>query len=268
MNDVDLRTALHEWAGQTHAGQPPIAELISRGAARRRRRHLTRAGTAAMAVAVLAAAVAAGGLLTAAPATKPTAAPSPPPLEPRIELAAAITSTSEQSFRFVVESELTMPMHETRNSKGTCSGVIDPATQTGYAKFGDLNEHWAVNGRRYLRQGNRRYALGAGKVSDFIACPIGRIGDPGFVNADPVSLLHDLAELATIRKTTNGNNPTTTYTYTATGIHGTITVTNGKVHTLTSTVDNPASHDKPAYHREITMTLTGYGDPVKVKAPW
>ena len=50
-------------------------------------------------------------------------------------------------------------------------------------KLGDLNEHWAVNGKRYLRVGKHHYTLGPGDVNKFIACPVGRTDDPGFVTA-------------------------------------------------------------------------------------
>ena len=258
MNDIDLRTALHDWACESPAGQPPVAELISRGGRRRRRRHL--AGVGAAAVAVLAAgALTTSGLLTAPAHTGPTAAPP----DPRVELAAAITSTSEQTFRFVVVSELTVPAHDIRAEKGSCSGVLDPAARTGYVKLGDLDEHWAIDGKRYLRVGKHQYTLGPGDVTKFIACPVGRTGDPGFVTADPASLLRDLSKLASVRKIT-----TSTYAFTGSGFQGTVTVSGGKVRSLTSTVDSPARDDTPAYHREITMTLSGYGEPVQLRSPW
>ena len=261
MNDIDLRTVLHDWAGESPAGQPPVAELISRGARRRRRRNL--AGVGAAAVAVLAAgALATSGLLTAPADTKPTAAPP----DPRVELAAATTSTSEQTFRFVVDSELTVPAHDIQAEKGNCSGVLDPATQTGYVKLGDLNEHWAIDGKRYLRVGKHHYTLGPGDVNKFIACPVGRTGDPGFVTADPASLLRDLSKLASVRKITGGEM--STYAFTGSGFQGTVTVSGGKVRSLTSTVDSPARDDTPAYHRKITMTLSGYGEPVELRSPW
>jgi hypothetical protein len=208
-------------------------------------------------VAALAAVLAAGALVTNGPAdTRPTAAPP----DPRVELAAATTSTSEQVFRFVVESELTVPAHDIQAEKGTCSGVLDPATRTGYVKLGDLDEHWAIGGKRYLRVGKHHYTLGSGDVSKFIACPVGRSGDPGFVSADPASLLHDLGKLASVRKVTGGEP--STYAFTGTGFQGTVTVSGGKVRSLTSTVDSPA------YHRTITMTLSGYGDPADIQPPW
>jgi hypothetical protein len=260
MNDMDLRTALHDWAGESPAGQPPVAELISRGVRRKRRRALAGAGTAAVAVAVLGA----GALAVTGPrgGTEPPAAPP----DPRVELAAAFSSTGAQSFRFVVESELTVPVHDIRGAKGVCSGVIDPARRTGYVKMGDLDEHWAVDGQRYLRMGKQHYTLGAGDVNQFIACPVGRAGDPGFVAADPAGLLRDLSKLATVRKVTAGEPAR--YAFTGSGFAGTVTVGGGKVRTLTSTVDSPASADTPAYHREITMTLSGYGEPVAIKPPW
>jgi hypothetical protein len=261
MNDIDLRTALHDWAGESTAGQPPVAALISRGVRRRRRRALAGVGTAAVAV-LGGGAIATSGLLAAPAGTKPTAAPP----EPRVELAAAITSSSEQTFRFVVESELTVPADDIRAEKGHCSGVLDPATQTGYVKLGTLNEHWAVDGKRYLRVGKHHYTLGAGDVTQFIACPVGRTGDPGFVTADPASLLRDLSKLSSVQKITGGE--TSTYAFTGSGLHGTVTVSGGKVRSVTSTVDSPARGDTPAYHRRITLTLSGYGVPVEVRSPW
>jgi len=261
MNDIDLRTALHDWAGESSDGQPPVAELISRGARRRRRRNL--AGVGAAAVAVLAAgALAASGLLAAPGDTKSTAAPP----DPRLELAAATTSTSQQTFRFVVDSELTVPVHDIQARKGSCSGVIDPAAQTGYVKLGKLNEHWAVAGKRYLRVGTHHYTLGPGDVNAFIGCPVGRASDPGFVTADPASLLRDLSKLASVRKVAGGE--VSTYAFTGSGFQGTVTVSGGKVQSLTSTVDSPAQGDTPAYHRKITMTLSGYGEPVEIRSPW
>jgi len=262
MNDIDLRMALHDWAGESPAGQPPIAELISRGTRHKRRRTLTGAGAGAAAVAVLAAgALATSGPLTAPASTTPPAAP-----DPRIELAAATTSTSQQTFRFVVDSQLTVPAQHIQAEKGNCSGVLDPATQTGYVKLGDLNEHWAIDGKRYLRVGQHHYTLGPGDVNKFIACPIGRTGDPGFVTADPASLLRELSNLATVRKISGGEM--STYAFTGSGFKGTITVSGGKVRSLTSTVDSPARDDTPAYHRTITMTLSGYGEPVELRSPW
>jgi hypothetical protein len=260
MNEIDLRTALHDWAGESPTGQPPVAELIRRGARRKRRRTTAVVGTAA--VALLAGAAAASGLLTDPAPTRPTAAPP----EPRVELAAAITSTDAQTFRFFVQSELTVPAHDIQAQKASCSGVLDPGRHTGYVKLGDLNEHWAVDGKRYLRVGEHHYTLGAGDMAKFIACPVGRSGDPGFMTADPASLLRDLSKVSSVHKITDGE--TSTYAFTGSGLQGTVTVGGGKVRSLTDTVDSPARGDTPAYHREITLTLSGYGDPVKVRAPW
>ena len=261
MNDIDLRTALHDWAGEAPAGQPPVAELVSRGARRRRRRNL--AGVGAAAVAVLAAgALATSGLRVAPADTGPTAAPP----DPRVELAAATTSTGGQAFRFVLDSGLTVPADDIRAEKGSCSGVLDPAAQNGYVKLGTLDEHWAVGGKRYLRVGKHHYTLGTGDVNKFIACPVGRAGDPGFVTADPASLLRDLSRLASVRKITGGE--TSTYAFTGSGFQGTVTVSGGKVRSLTSAVDGPARGDTPAYHRTITMTLSGYGEAVQIRPPW
>jgi hypothetical protein len=261
MNDIDLRTALHDWAGEAPAGQPPVAELISRGARRQRRRTLAGAGTAAVAV------LGAGAMAIDSLSAGPTGAgPAVTPPEPGVELAAAVTSTSGQSFRFVVESALTVPAHGIQASKGRCSGMIDPATQTGYVKLGDLNEHWAVGGKRYLRAGKHHYTLGAGDVNQFIACPVGRTGDPGFVSADPVTLLRVLTKLSTVEQISGGE--TSRYAFTGSGFRGTVTVSGSKVRSLTSTVDSPARDDAPAYHREITLTLSGHGEPVAVRPPW
>lgn len=286
MNDIDLRTALHEWAGESPAGQPPIAELISRGAHRRRRRTLAGGVGVAAAVVLAAGALATSGLATTPADDKPALADNKPvsadnkpapadgkpapadnkPQDPRLELAAATTATSEEAFRFVVDSEITVPAHDIQDEKGRCSGVLDPATQTGYVRLGDLNEHWAIDGKRYLRVGKHHYTLGPGAVNEFIACPIGRTGDPGFVSADPASLLRDLSTLASVRKITGGE--TSTYAYTGSGFHGTVTVHGGRVRLLTSTVDSPARGDTPAYHRKISMALSGYGEPVEIRAPW
>jgi hypothetical protein len=103
-------------------------------------------------------------------------------------------------------------------------------------------------------------------VTRFIACPVGRTGDPGFVGADPASLLHALDELSSVHKITGGE--VSVYGFTGSGFRGTVTVSGGRVRSLTSTVDSPARADTPAYHRKITLTLSGYGEAVAVRSPW
>ncbi len=282
MNDTDLRTALHDWAGESGAGRPPVADRIGRGRRRRRRQALTGLGGTAAAVLAVGA-VAMSSLVMTSKGEDPTAAtPKDPsvtqkdpggpgatrdvqgnPEEPRLELAAAISESGGQSFRFVVESELTVRAHDLPPTTGTCSGMIDPDAGTGYMRSGELNEHWAVDGIRYQRMGKQRNTLGPGDVSRFIVCHVGRVDEPGFVAADPASLLRDLSGQATIQKI----NPST-YAFTGTDITGTVTVSDGLVSSLTSTVDSPARGDMPAYHRTVTMTLSGYGEPVQVRAPW
>jgi hypothetical protein len=86
------------------------------------------------------------------------------------------------------------------------------------------------------------------------------------VTADPASLLRDLSKLSSVQKITGGEM--STYAFIASGLQGTVTVSGGKVRSLTATVDNPARDDAPAYHRKIIVTLSGYGDPVQVRSPW
>jgi hypothetical protein len=258
MNGIDLKEALHDWASEAPAARAPIDDLIERGVRRRRRRTVARVATPLAAV-VAVGALLVGGVFAPRTSSNPIAAPSQAaPVDPRLELAAVVTATTGESFRFSSKTELTVPVHGIR-SRGTCAGMIDPPARTGYVKEGDLVEHWAVNGRRYLREGNRHYNLGPGDVGKFIGCA-------GGMSADPLDLVRQLGAVSAVRKTTDGD--TSTYFFADSGLRGSVTVTGGRVHSVTTSTDTPASADTPRHQFKVTMTLSGYGEPVVVKAPW
>jgi hypothetical protein len=247
MTENQLRTSLRDWADETPAGEPPIDDLMARGTRRRRRRAAIRVSVAALA-AVAAAAAAGIGVTASAGRDPATPAVSAAPDRPALTLAAAITSTTSTSFRY--QADLVQPGTGTTR----CTGVIDPATQSGYSKYG-MTEHWVVNGVRYLKEGNHRYVIGTGDAAEFLTCGGTRAGH-GLLSADPLTMLDNLKNVSSVRQ------DDATYAFSSPTLRGTVTLREGRVSSMTVHIDTPAQR------RDVTMTLSDYGVRVAPKAPW
>jgi hypothetical protein len=262
MTQNDLRTSLRDWADEAPAGGPPIDELITRGSRRRRRRHAAGVAVAGLvAVAVGAAVVGVNAGTGPGPAASPASAAAP---APTLALAAAVKSTASGSFRYTSDLTQTVPAEGVSHVKTRCTGVIDPATQTGYSKYG-LTEHWVINGVRYLKEGNHRYVIGKGDAGEFLTCG-GTGAGRGLLSADPLTLLNDLKTVSSVRQ--SGAAGDATYAFRSPGLTGTVTLAGARVSSMTLHIDSPKTTDTPAYRRDVTMTLSGYGVPVALKAPW
>ena len=245
MIENQLRTSLHDWAQAAPAGEPPIDDLIDRGGHRRRRRHATRLSVAGLVTVAVAAATGIGVNASSrpGPATPPASAA---PVQPALTLAAAVKSTTSTSFRY--ESVLV------GTGKSRCTGVIDPATESGYSRYG-LTEHWVIKGVRYLKEGNHRYILGRGDAAQFLTCG-GTAAGHGLLSADPLGLLDELKEVSSVQPGGNGS-----YAFRSSDFTGTVTLREGRVSSMTLHIESPRK-------RDVTMTLSDYGVPVSLKAPW
>jgi hypothetical protein len=263
MTEKYLRTSLHDWADGTAAGEPPIDDLIAQGSRRRRRRNATRISVAVAVTVAVAAATAIG--VNASTGPDPGVAPaSAPPVRPALALAAAIGSTTSTSFRYQADLVRRRSPADPRLEKAHCTGVIDLATQSGYSKYG-LTEHWVVDGVRYLKEGNHRYVIGKGDAAEFLTCGGTRAGH-GLLSADPLTLLTNLKDVASVERAGVGNDAT--YAFRGPALTGTVTLLGGRVSSMTLHVDNPAEGDTPALHRDVTMRLSDYGVRVSRTAPW
>jgi hypothetical protein len=251
----DLSTAMHEWAGRSAAGeQPPVAELIAAGTKRRNRRRAGAAGAATLALA----AVVGGTLATTGGATTP-ASTTATGQSPAVELAAAATSTSESSYKFAIKSTLTLPAWQIDHVTSICSGALDPLTQSGYVTTDGPFSARVVNGHRYDAKENYWFDRGKGDVTHVLLC--GDPKAPAGANADPATELKTLAKAGTVTKNAAG------FSFTGDEIKGAAKVSGGHVVQISYTIVSKATKDYPAYTRETTMTLSGFGDKVSVKKP-
>ncbi|MEV6845200.1 hypothetical protein [Actinoplanes sp. NPDC051411] len=252
----DLSTAMHEWAGRAATGeQPPVAELIAAGTKRRNRRRAGAAGAATLALA----AVVGGALATTGGAGAAGTPAAVAGQSPAVELAAAATSTSETSFKFVVNSTLTLPAWQIDHVKETCTGAIDPLTRSGFVETGSVFSARVVNGHRYVAKENYWQDRGKGDVAGILLC--GDPKAPAGADADPATELKVLSKAGTVTKNAAG------FSFTGDEIKGAAKVSGGHVVQISYTITSRATKDYPAYTRETTMTLSGFGDKVSVKKP-
>jgi len=252
----DLSTALRDWADRTPAGAPPVAELIAAGHRQRNRRRTLVAGTATLAFAAVAVGVTLGGSGAHKPST-PTADGTAK--SPAFELAAAATASQDTSFKFGIKNTLTLPEWKVDHVTTTCSGAVDPLTQNGYVKTSTPISARVVNGHRYIAKGDHWFDNGKGGVAGVLLC--GDSKAPAGAAADPATELKYLQKAGTVTKTANG------YAFTGPEIRGTAKVSGGKISELSYTVTHQQTKEYPAYTRQVTMTLSGYGEKVKVTKP-
>ncbi|BCY15493.1 hypothetical protein [Actinoplanes sp. L3-i22] len=253
----DLKTSLHEWAARTDAGQAPVGDLIAAGTKLRNRRRAGAVGTSALALAAVAG-VAFSLSGTTAPAT-PTAAGDPgTAATPAMELAAAATSTAGSSFKFAVKSTLTLAEWKIDHVTSVCSGALDPGKETGFVEGGVFGTR-VVDGHYYVRKSTLWVDRGKGTLAEAMLCSDAKA--PAGLAADPTAELKTLAKQTKVTKTATG------YTFVGDEVHGTVKVSGGKVTELSYSIDHKKSADYPAYTRETTLKLSGYGEKVSVKKP-
>lgn len=254
----DLSTAMHQWADNAPVSHPPVADLIAAGTKRRNRGRAGAAGGATLALA----AVVGGVLATTGGAGNPastatggaTAAQSP-----SMELAAAVTATADSSYKFGIKSTLTLPAWQIDHVTSICSGALDPLTQSGYVTTNSVFSARVVNGHRYVAKGNFWFDRGKGDVSGVLLC--GDAKAPAGASADPATELKTLTKVGTVTKNAAG------FSFTGDEVTGTAKVSGGHVVQLSYTITSKATKDYPAYTRETTMTLSGFGEKVSVKKP-
>ena len=259
----ELSSTLRRWADRTEVGEPPIAELIAAGHRRRVRRRATAAGTGVLALASAA-------MITLTTAGTAGTSGTSGSASPTLELAAAVSSTAAGSFRFIVESTLSVPADNVRGEHTTCTGAADPETNTGYLKTGTklrqkshptvpvIYEVRVVRGDLYIGMGSNWQANGKGTLTN-LRC--GDANEPALLAADPLSQLRQLGRSVVASKTAAG------YSFTGDGITGTVTVSDGKVTQLSYRITRSKTHDTPAYSEQVTTKLSGYGQPVAVQKP-
>jgi len=252
----DLSTALRDWADRTPAGAPPVAELIAAGHRQRNRRRTLVAGIATLAFAAVAVGVTLGGSGAHKPSTSSADGTAQ---SPAFELAAAATASEDTSFKFGIKNVLTLPAWQIDHVTTTCSGAVDPLTQNGYVKSNTPISARVVNGHRYMAKDNYWIDRGKGGVSGVLLCGDSKM--PAGVAADPTTELKYLQKAGTVTKTANG------YAFTGPEVQGTAKVSGGKISELSYTVTHKQTKDYPAYTRQVTMTLSGYGEKVTVSKP-
>ena len=252
----DLSTALHEWAGRTSAGAPPVADLIAAGRKRRNRRRTLVAGVATLAFAGVAVGVTLGGSGASTPSSRTAAGAAQ---SPAFELAAAATASEDTSFKFSVRTTLTLPAWQIDHVTNTCSGAIDPLTQSGYLKTDGPFSARVVNGERYVAKENYWQDRGKGGLAGNLLCGDSKV--PAGIAADPATELKNLQKAGTVTKTASG------YSFTGPEFQGTAKISGGKISELSYTVTHPETKDYPAYTRQVTMKLSGYGEKVTVTRP-
>lgn len=251
----DLQTSLHEWANRADAGEAPVADLVAAGTKRRNRRRAGAVGTSALALAAVAG-VAFSLTGTTAPATSTTAGGAAE--TPAMELAAAATSTAGSSFTFSVKSTLTLAEWQIDHVTSTCSGALDPGSETGYVDGGVFGTR-VVDGHYYVRKQTLWVDRGKGTLADAILCSDARA--PKGLAADPATELKNLAKVAKVEKTKDG------FTFVGDEVQGSVKVSGGKVTELSYDIDHKKSADYPAYTRETTLKLANYGQKVSVEKP-
>ncbi|MEV6299153.1 hypothetical protein AB0M02_07090 [Actinoplanes sp. NPDC051861] len=253
MNDIS--TALHDWAERTPAGEPPVAGLIAAGTRRRNRRRAASAGAATLALA----AVVGVALTTTGGATAPQSPLAQAETSPAMELAAAATSTAGTSFRFRIDSTLTLSEWQIDHVTTTCTGAVDPVKESAHLESHPV-EARLVNGRHFIsKDGEHWVDRGKGTLAGFMLC--GDENVPSLVASDPATALKSLRKASMVTKTAGG------YQVTDDAFTGTVKVSGGKITEFSYAVDQKKTSDYPAYTKNVTMKLSGYGSKVSVKNP-
>jgi hypothetical protein len=254
----DLSNALHDWAGRTEAGQPPVADLIAAGTKRRARNRAASAGVATLALAAVV-----GVSITATGSTTPRgsaeALGTSGERTPAMELAAAAAFAEGTSYKFKINSTLNLAEWQIDNVTSTCTGAADPAKATAIVK-GGVFEVRLIKGQRYASKGPGTWVdMGKSTVAGAMLC--GDENVPSLAASDPASALKALRKVSTVKKVSGG------YEFSDTGFTGTVKVSGGKISEFTYDVDQKKSSSYPAYTKHVVMKLSDYGTKVSVKKP-
>ncbi|MDT4995820.1 MAG: hypothetical protein QOH97_5712 [Actinoplanes sp.] len=250
----DLSSALNDWADHTEAGEAPVADLIAAGKKRRARNRAASAGVATLALAAVV-----GVSLSATGSTNALGSTGAAARTPAIELAAAATSTAGSSYKFSIDSTLTLAEWQIDHVTSTCTGAADPANDSAYLK-GIHVEARLVDGLHYLsKDGDHWVDAGKGTLADFMLCGDEHV--PSVTASNPSSVLKTLGKDSTVTKTSDG------YKFTNAAYSGTVKVAGGKVSEFAYDVVQKKTSDYPGYTKHVVMKLSDYGVPVSVKKP-
>jgi hypothetical protein len=251
----DLSNALHEWAGRTEAGRPPVADLVTAGKKRRARNRAASAGAATLALAaVIGVSISATGPSAVTPEALGTTTPTP-----AMELVAAATSTAGSSYKFSIASTLTLAEWQIDHVTTTCTGAADPVKETAYLKSSPV-EARLVGGRHFISKGGEHWVdRGKGTLAGFMLC--GDENVPSVTASDPSTVLKALRKAGTVEKTADG------FTVTDADFTGTVKVSGGKITEFTYDVVQQKKSDYPAYTKHVVVKLSGYGTKVSVESP-
>ncbi|MDT5033716.1 MAG: hypothetical protein QOC94_3887 [Actinoplanes sp.] len=256
----DLSSALHDLADHTATGEAPVADLIAAGKKRRARNRAASAGMATLALAaVVGVSLSATGATAPSGSTNALGSTGAAARTPAMELAAAATSTAGSSFKFSIDSTLTLAEWQIDHVTVTCTGALDPVNDSAYIKGGHF-EVRLVDGLQYIsKDGEHWRDAGKGTLANSMLCGDEHV--PSVVASDPSSVLKTLGKDSTVTKTSDG------YKFTNAAYSGTVKVAGGKVSEIAYDVVQKKASDYPAYSMHATMKLSDYGVKVSVNKP-